>query len=119
MHEAELGAFEFDHGDAVGALARAWNMPETLASAMYAHHARADRGLSETASPKLAALVRIANTTANDFLMVETLEELSCCMDKEAWSILNEEGLQVEGAARRELMGGFITELRESPSLVI
>ena len=87
LQHIERDAFGFDHADIGAALAKSWNMPETLVDAIGYHHERDDLSLSDAADPQLAALIRIADLAMNEDQRdpEEVLEEV--CMDDTAWGI--------------------------------
>ena len=87
LQDMERDAFGFDHADIGAALAKSWNMPETLVDAIAYHHDRDDLTLSDATDPQLAALVRIANLAMNEEQRdpQEVLEEV--CADDIAWEL--------------------------------
>lgn len=113
----EMETFEFDHSDAAEALAVAWSLPESLSSALAYHHAREGRSLSDSASPKLSALVRVANLAAHDKWNGKDEGTLWCGRDDEAWKILELDSGEQSIEDRENLMMGFVNELKESPTL--
>ncbi len=111
--QAEIKALGFDHADAGGALAVQWNLPNNLVDAIWFHHPRSESALDSAKDPKLAALVRIANRACQEDLTL--LKEPQCCTDEEAWEMLASKKTPSDIAGRRELLGGFMKEIREMP----
>lgn len=114
---AEIEAFGFDHADAGSALAKRWNMPETLSDALWHHHPREGHGLDGAKDPKLAALVRVANLTALDDWSTEESGPKRSCADEECWEILLDGKRPLDTEARRELLAGFVKALDDVPAL--
>lgn len=112
--QAETKALGFDHADAGGALAVQWNLPNNLVDAIWLHHPRGECTLDSAKDPKLAALVRIANRACQEDL--DLLKEPKSCADEEAWESLASKKTPASIAARRELLSGFMKEIREMPS---
>jgi HD-like signal output (HDOD) protein len=118
LHEAEREKFGFDHADVIGALAAVWNLPESLRLAMLYHHDAPGRDLQNAKSPRLAALVRIANAAAHDDwagLGNDPAKLRSC--GEPSWRIIEgaEEG--VSPIARYATLAGFVTEIERVPEL--
>lgn len=116
--ELEREAFGFDHADAAAALARHWNLPETLADAVWCHHPREDRSLKAAKDPRLAALVRIANAAAHEDLSAGSPEDVACVNDEEAWGIV-EEIEEMTPLQRLDVMREFMDEWNQAPPLVL
>ncbi len=91
LHEAERERFGFDHADVIAALADVWYLPDSLRLAVLYHHNAPGRDLTTCKSPKLAALVRIANAAAHDKWEEGKPEGMRSCSDP-AWSILEASG---------------------------
>ena len=87
LQDMERDAFGFDHADVGAALAKCWNMPETLVDAIAYHHDRGDLTLSDATDSQLAALVRIADLAMNEEQIdpKEVLEEV--CADDMVWAL--------------------------------
>lgn len=109
----EINTFGFDHADAGAALAAYWNLPQTLADAIWCHHGSADRMIRNAKDPTLAALVRIANRAAReDFAEADAPPGLSCA-DEEAWTELHTARAPSEASARRRLLAALVKEFDE------
>lgn len=113
--EAEQAAYGFDHADVGAALAGAWSLPNSLTCALQYHHAGPGRDLSSCPSPRLAALVRIANLAAHDDW--ESAEEDLASCTSDAWDILEDGDVSYSLAERRDWLVGVVQRLEESPSL--
>ena len=118
IESMENVAFGFDHSDAGGAIARVWNLPETLRDAVMYHHIKEGRPLADAKDPKLAAVVRVANLAAEEDVLSESFlpTEAGCCTDPEAWSAL-EAAAEGAPATRHEMLIEFVSEVNESPPL--
>lgn len=116
--QLEQETFGFDHADAAAALARHWNLPDTLADAIWCHHPREDRVLKAAKDPRLAALVRIANTATHEDLVAGTPEDLVCVNDEESWGII-EEMEDMTPFQRLEILRQFLDEWNQAPPLVL
>ena len=113
---AERAAFEFDHADAAATLAVKWNMPQSLADALWCHHPSKERRLENAKDPQLAALVRISNAAAR----ADWSESLPAgCIDDEPWRILLEDRPALNNDQRCTLLKDHLQELEQSPVLVI
>lgn len=115
---AENEAFGFDHADAAAAISTRWNLPQTLIDALWCHHEGEDRSVEKVKDPRLAALIRVANRAVHDDLEAEDASTLRSCGDEQAWGLLQDQNGQIDSEARRELLAGFITELKQMPTLV-
>jgi HD-like signal output (HDOD) protein len=121
LHELEYEEFGFDHADAASAIALNWGLPESLANALYAHHPRADRPLSDSKDPKLSALIRIANLASKDDFESESArpESTPSCIDNEAWGILQDSYSEIKLEERFESLKLFTEELQGSAELAL
>lgn len=111
----EHSAFGFDHSDAGGAVAKVWNLPETLRDAVLHHHKRAGRSLNDAKDPKLAAVVRIANLATEEGILNEGFdaEASEACTDAEAWAALEGRSNSTP-VARCQLLVRFLREVNDS-----
>lgn len=114
----ENETFGFDHSDAGGAMARAWNLPETLRDAVLYHHLKSGRSLNSARDPKLAAVVRIANLAAEEDVLSPDFDPgvSQSCTDAEAWPAL-ENGTVGTPESRHAMLTAFVKEVNESPPL--
>lgn len=112
----EREAYDFNHADAAAVLASKWNMPESLADAIWCHHQAEDRYLRDSKDPQLSALVRIANEATRDNWDTTDNSTLVSCNDEEAWEILIEVGAPSEIADRRSLLEEKFNELKDLPA---
>ncbi|HIA48012.1 MAG TPA: HDOD domain-containing protein [Candidatus Hydrogenedentes bacterium] len=119
LHELEYEELGFDHADAASAVAVSWGLPESLSDALYAHHARADRPLSDSKDPKLSAVIRVANLAAKDDFAAEDAvpESMLSCNEAEAWDILSDSYSEESIEERFLLLKTFVQEVRRSPVL--
>ena len=104
---SETEAFGFNHAEAGAALALYWNLPETLADALWLHHAQADSRLNEAKDPKLASLIRVANHAAHDGAAGSEGYVCSAAEDIEAWRELDVRGAFAGIDQRVELLSRF------------
>jgi HD-like signal output (HDOD) protein len=118
LHLMERDALGFDHADVAAALASAWNLPESLRSALLNHHDGPGRDLNTCKSPRLAALVRIANAAAHDDWERQSPEDLASCTEK-AWAQLETDERSYPFRERRELLLGFVTALEGAGALAL
>lgn len=114
----ENQTFGFDHSDAGGAVAQAWNLPETLRDAVFYHHVKEGRSMDRAKDPKLAAVVRIANLASEEDILSSEFEpeQSQSCTDPEAWQVL-EAGASGTPARRFEMLAEYVSEVNESPPL--
>ena len=111
----EFTAYGYDHADVAFALAGHWNLPHTLADAMWCHHPGEDRSIRSAKDPKLAALVRIANAAANEDFSQGDANASASCTDEEAWSALaTPPPAPASRDGRRNLLAGFTSELDQA-----
>lgn len=120
LPKMEAETLGFDHADAAAAVAGHWNLPQTLNDAIWLHHEAPGRVLPQAKDPQLAALVRIANYAAHDDLAREDAEVLSSCSDEEAWvTLANTAKYPASAAQRRELLAGFVNELKTTMATIL
>lgn len=118
LHEAERERFGFDHADVIGALAAVWNLPESLRTAMLFHHDAPGRELIACKSPKLAALVRIANIASHDDWAGggKDPRKLASCSEP-AWRVIEGVEQNTSPLVRYSTLASFVTEIDEAPLL--
>ncbi len=114
---AEIAAFGFDHAEAGAVLSERWNLPQTLTDSLRSHHEGEGRSLDHAKDPRLAGLIRVANHAAREDLTVEDAGELPSCSDEEAWGLLQDGTDRLDVQGRRELLAGFVAELKDMPTL--
>ncbi len=107
----EKEAFGFDHADAAAVLAKRWNMPDTLADALWFHHDREDRTLADAKDPKLAALTRVANLAIRDDWTTEDVSSLRSCTDEDSWAVIAQDNEVMNVEERARLLSEFYEEL--------
>lgn len=114
----EIAAFGFDHSDAGGAVAKVWNLPETLRDAVLYHHVKDGRSLNSAKDPKLAAVVRLANLAAEEDVLAPDFqpENSQSCTDGEAWPALENDSPGTP-VSRHEILAAFVLEVNQSPPL--
>ena len=113
---AERSQYGFTHADAAAALAERWNFPKTLADAIHLHHPVENLPLSSAKDPKLAAVVRLANSASyEDFSGAEGVTHASCA-DGEVWTVLSTAPAPIDPADRPRIMGELMEELKDSPA---
>ncbi len=117
--EAERKALGFDHADTAAFLAEKWNMPATLADALWCHHASEERPLENAKDPQLAALVRVANTAARERIGQGSDAECLSANDEQSWNIILSGHEPLSISSRRALVSGFVKELQAAPALVL
>lgn len=117
LHQLEEDVLGFNHADVAAALAESWNLPETLAFALGAHHPDKDRMPVDGPAPKLAALVRIANAAARDGFESEDAGELASCTDEAAWRALATDDGPLDRKSRREILKEIKAEISQTPTL--
>ncbi len=118
LHELERAKYGFDHADVAAALASAWSLPESLRSAMLHHHDGPSRDIAKAKSPRLAALVRIANLAAHDDWSRESPEDLASCTEK-CWSQLESSERRYGLTERRDLLLSYVQTMEEAGVLAI
>lgn len=112
LHVLEREAYGFDHADVAAALASAWNLPESLRSALLNHHDGPGRDVARAKSPRLAALVRIANLAAHDDWSLESPEDLMSCTER-SWSLLESDDRKFSLTERRDHLCSFVYSIEE------
>jgi putative nucleotidyltransferase with HDIG domain len=116
LHVLERETYGFDHADVAAALASAWNLPESLRSALLNHHDGPGRDVTRAKSPRLAALVRIANLAWYDDWSSESPEDLKSCTER-SWALLESDERKFPLGDRREQLMGFVHALEEAGAL--
>ncbi len=118
LHEVERDRFGFDHADVIAALAAVWNLPESLRIALLNHHDAPGRDLGTCKSPKLAALVRIANAASHDDWVGngKDPQKLKSCSDP-AWRLIEGLELQSSPLGHYSTLSSFVTEIDKAPAL--
>ncbi|MFP4502455.1 MAG: HDOD domain-containing protein [Candidatus Hydrogenedentota bacterium] len=117
LYEAELDELGFTNADAAMALASKWNLPQTLADALWYQYADPDRPLTDAKDPKLAAITRIAKRAGRDDFTVKDDAEIAALQDSEAWSCLTDVKKPIPAGERRQVLAGFVGEVDEAPSV--
>jgi len=125
LSDLERRKFGFDHSDVAYALTDSWGFPQSLNGAIWAHHVSEGKSLSDTADPKLAALVQIANLASHDDwgepdADLETdvdYSGFSSCVDKEAWGVLLDGTEEIDVAGRYAILKEFVYEVNHSPAI--
>ncbi|MBI4556527.1 MAG: HDOD domain-containing protein [Candidatus Hydrogenedentes bacterium] len=113
---AEEAKFGFNHADAAAALARYWNLPETLADALWYHHTTEEALLAKAKDPRLAAIVRIANLAAHDRFSEDISGGHQSCVDEPTWRLLDKTTNPIESDDRFLVLSGFKAELSATPA---
>ncbi|HIJ64527.1 MAG TPA: HDOD domain-containing protein [Candidatus Hydrogenedentes bacterium] len=103
----------FTHADAAAALALQWNLPKSLADAIWCH-APAGRNLDKAGNPRLAAIVRIANLAATDDYTSGTKAPTRAPTEEQAWRLLDSAPTPIKKEARQDTLAAFIDELKET-----
>lgn len=115
--EREREVFGYDHAEVAAALAAYWNLPKTLADALYCHHPASERKIADAKDPRLAALIRIADLAAHEEWSQtdeSPVESCPCCEDEEAWAPIVACGAPTNKAERRKLLAEFVAEMEEA-----
>lgn len=107
--EREEAEFGFDHADVAAALVTRWNLPLTLADAVYCHHARQDRPFTAAKDPALAALVSVANRCVND---AGCTGADAAARDSLAWAVLDQAPRPLGLAERQGTLAGIAGEMK-------
>jgi HD-like signal output (HDOD) protein len=115
MIDAELSEFGYTHADAATALAAKWSLPHRLADALWTQYPNAERPLAEASDDKLAAVIRIARTMAGEDFASSA--PLRCTTDGEAWAVLDMAKNPIPPDHRRDVLTGFLTEVKNAPQL--
>jgi putative nucleotidyltransferase with HDIG domain len=113
--DAEMSQYGFTHADAAAALAEKWNFPKTLADAIHLHHPARDVSLTAAKDPKLAAVVRLANSAVREDLGA-TEGPSPATADSEIWTVLSTAPAPIESADRRRVLVALIDELKDAPA---
>lgn len=103
------------HADIGAALVLRWNLPRSLADALWLQYLDPERALNRAADPELAALLRISKLALMDDFSDE--KELACLADTEAWAALDKVVNPIPGPRRRALMETSVAEVEELPLL--
>ena len=101
--------------DIAAALAFRWNLPRSLADALWFQYPNPEHLLSNAADPELAALLRIAKLALMDDFSSKA--PLACLADTEAWAALGKVVNPIPEGRRRELMEMSVAEVEELPVL--
>lgn len=112
---AELSQFGFTHADAAAALAERWNFPKTLADAIHFHHARDGVHLAAAKDPRVAAVVRLANSASHHDFSATDVAMAGEDGEAEAWGILDRAPAPIEPARRNQVLGELLGQLIDSP----
>jgi len=118
LHEREREVYGFDHADVAAALASAWSLPDSLRAALLYHHDGPGRDLAKARSPRLCALIRIANLAAHDDWALESPEDLRSCTDK-AWVVFEGGEPTYPLNTRRELLLEFNQAIQDAGVLAL
>ena len=104
------------HADLAMALAAHWNLPQSLCDSLWYQYSCTceDRSLKGAVDPKLAAVVRIAKSAVYDDFGQETLR---CLEDAEAWEALRDVKNPIPEEKRREVLEGYVKEVKDAPQL--
>jgi HD-like signal output (HDOD) protein len=119
-HESQLlcqregDVLGFTHADAAAALAEYWNLPKTLADAVWLHHAADGVSLREAKDPGLASVVRVANLLAHTDRINKTIHS-SVLGDGEAWEILEGAPSPMPEDCRHAVLATLVDETAASP----
>ena len=115
MQQKELALFGYDHADVAAALSFHWNLPRTLADAVYYHHERTDGVLADAKDPRLAALIRMADQLAHEMKTLADAEDSAVCRNDEIWQILLPNDPRAKDyASRKTLMVSILESINES-----
>lgn len=114
LYTKEGEHFGFNHAEAGAALAAHWNLPETLADALWLHHPQNGASLRNAKDPKLAAVVRLANRAAHDDFSGTGPYDSAACRDDEAWQELDSRAVLSCPEVRAEVLAGFVRDLTAS-----
>lgn len=111
----ELADHGYTHADVATALARHWNLPQSLSDALWCQYPNPDRPLKGAKDPKLAALLRIAKAAALDDFAAGTA--FASLEDVEAWGVLDTVKCPVPAAQRLDYLKRSVGELADAPSI--
>lgn len=111
LSRMERDALGFTHADASAAIARKWNLPTALVDALSYHHPHPEKNIEDANDPKLAALVRIANSAALEEADIDGNRFDEAVHDDQAWTVLDPEETHKDIAYRKDLLASFMTEV--------
>lgn len=113
--QAEIQEIGCDHADIAMALAARWNLPQSLADALWRQYPREGYPLNTAADPKLAAVVRIAKRASlDDFSKPDSV---LCLQETEAWQELSDAKKPIPANQRLAFFADFIEELKHAAKL--
>jgi len=112
---AESGLAGYTHAEIGAALVLRWNLPRSLADALWLQYPQPDHALADAADPELAALLRLATLALTDDFSAE--KGLTCLADTEAWAALSKVVNPIAVSRRRALMEKSVAEVEELPAL--
>lgn len=101
------------HPEVAMALADRWNLPHSLADALWLQYPVADQSLAEAAAPELAAVLRIAKLAQWDDFGDDV--PLDCLEDTEAWAMLENAPHPASADRRRGLLQSCLQKIEEMP----
>lgn len=114
--EAEARHFGFNHADAGAALARKWNLPESLCDALWLRVPNDGVPLAKARDPRLAAAVRIAYYTAHEPGAMPDFAVSTAIAQSEAWAALEPVTGPLAIETREQTLLAHLQEIEESPS---
>lgn len=117
LFELEQESYGFTHADVAGSLVLRWQLPQTIADALWYHHATPVMDLHSAQDPSLAALVRVSNLAAHDDFSDDTDKPNRACSDKDAWKELDRAPEPIPEPERVERLGPFKFEFESMPVL--
>lgn len=117
LFELEQESYGFTHADVAGSLVLRWQLPHTIADALWYHHATPVMDLHSAQDPSLAALVRVSNLAAHDDFSDDTGKPNRACSDKDAWKELDSSPEPIPEPDRVERLGPFKLEFESMPVL--
>lgn len=117
LYNVEQEEFGFTNADVAMALARRWNLPQSLTDALWYQYPDPERPLINAKDPKLAAVVRIAKKAARDDFRQTDVTNIKALQDAEAWDVLKAVKRPVAPDRRCEVLARFVREATEGPDI--
>lgn len=117
LFELEQDTYGFNHADVAGSLVLRWQLPQTIADALWFHHATPALDLHDAEDPSLAALVRISNLASHEDFSGDSDTPNRACTDKDAWKELESSPEPIPSNERFERIGPLKFEIECLPAL--
>lgn len=117
LYDAEQSEYGFTNADVAMALATRWNLPQSLADALWYQYSNPDRPLAKASDPKLAAVVRVAKRAARDNFTGADGQGITALQDTEAWEVLATSKRPIPQEQRFAVLAKFVADVLKGPDI--